>query len=266
MQIIEGSTFQNEPADREARWWDFWCVAKDGNNKYVTTAELKQHNGYAAADLLVSATVAHPYSSGITALLPLLSIHYPLTETWNRSSSDVSEHRAAYELEILITQKLSGLLADIQYKGGIPRLPGGPLPSSGRRELEMRLDRNRSKYQDVGQAKRISSRDATKEFRLAIGDFHFKKSRIEDDLAEEHLGFTAIDLRVAAYFNFLKAIGYLDVRAAVGNYMKSFKQTHENVNVEIEGLENEEHSHSIFVQTMLTRLSKKGLILNTRAF
>jgi len=264
-EAVAGPSSDGEDQLANLQLFQFWALAKQGNNRFVTSARYFGSNGSDIAEVLVSATVPHPNHGGVTALLPLLLIHYPLSRPgeipWGDSSntkfSDSKLLYAGRELEELISVRAAGLLSDIQTRGGLARLAIGP-GSVGMRELTQ-------DFADfTGEAKRLAARKLTMNLRLNLGYFHFRKSRIESDLGQMSQNFTPLELRIGTYFNFLKSIGFLQVRKAADRYaFELFKNSPQLF--EPDEMHAMENNRDLFVHALLTRLFRQHLVLNTRA-
>lgn len=267
MEIIESSATlasRKDPHDVPALV-DFWATGKQGNNHFVSTARFFQSNGSNVAELLVSATVPHPKHGGVTALLPLVLLHYPLSKpgevSWRESGNAEfsSRHKlfAGQELEKLVSLTAADLLSGIQSKGGVSRLSVEP-GSIGMGDLTKVIK------EFDGETRRLAARKITMSHRLDLGNFHFSKGKAGLDIDRGNGNFTAIELHIGAYFNFLKSIGYLQVREATDKYAGQLLRESEELFTqdELHGITN---NRGLFVRALLARISRQRLILNTRA-
>jgi hypothetical protein len=251
---------------------DLLFTMAHAGKRFPVTAELKSRNGSRFAEVLVTGTVAHPKYPELPAVLPLMLLRdFPLRLLDAQSAGrgfGFTEHDEG-EIEHLTCSLLSEFILNMQLKGGVPRLQDGPTSGdSVTKEQNQQLELE-AKYHDDGQRKRISSRLAAQRFTRAVGYLHFQESGIKNDLRSPDNRFTHLELTTSAYFNLLKAIGHLDVRDAVQSMLLNdedfWTQGIRGMGV------NEFPGHpggpmraqEIYVQTLVTRLSRKGLIISS---
>ena len=251
---------------------DLLLTMAHAGKRFPVSAELRSRNGSRFAEVLVTGTVAHPNFPELPAVLPLMLLRdFPLRSSSTQSPGrgfSFTENEEA-EIENLSCSLLSEFILNMQLKGGVPRLLDGPTSGdSFAREQNQQFELE-ARYDDNGQQKRISSRLATQRFRRAVGDLHFKESGIANELRSFDNRFSSLELTAAAYFNLLKAIGHLDVREALSSMLLNDPDLWTQGIRRMERDGHPEHpdgpkrAQEIYIQTLVTRLSRKGLIMSS---